>query len=316
MSGGLANVGNTCSINSLVQCLGHCPSFRKLLLEADIPFKLLPERKFSLFQELRLLLHQLWVDKKSVAPVRFLKAYYESLGDLYQPGEQFDFTEMWMLTLNNLMEETHQANLPKPSPTLYKVDILDYIEEHSIKGWSQLQQGPITDLVHGIQVHQIKCNHCQKISHSAEPFNCTYLEAKYPTLGECFTHYYDAEIINDWTCEHCKAKEGEKLIRFWKFPKIWVIILKRFNQTDKEHRPITLTTHFDSFSFQGHSYKYELKAMANHYGSLQSGHYTAFCKDPENNWSLYDDQRIYKNMPAAKLMQDNTCSYVLFFEQV
>lgn len=300
----------------MIQCLGYCPSFRQLILEGDIHFKTIGKRKFSLFQELRLLFQQLWVDKQSIAPVRFLKAYYESLGDLYQPGEQFDFTEMWMLTLNNLMEETHQPNLPKLQPTLYGKELLDYIEGHAVHAWNQLQKGPFTDLVHGIQIHQIRCNHCRKSFHSAEPFNCTYLEAKYPTLGECFNHYYDEEILKDWTCDNCKHKEAEKLIRFWQVPRLWVIILKRFTHTDKEHRAITLTPDFTTLTFQGHSYKYELKAMANHYGSLESGHYNAFCKDPDGSWSLYDDQRILKNISIAKLIEENKCSYVLFFEQV
>ena len=308
MGGGLANAGNTCSINSMLQCLGHCVAFRELVLEGTVQFQLLPKREYSLFQELRLLFHQLWKENHSLIPLRFLHAYYESLGDLYQPGEQFDFTEMWLLTLNTLQEETKYTP-PPSSPCSYKNPLFTYLEKLAQVTWAKLTPSPVSPLFHGIQINQIKCKHCEKIFHNAELFSCTYLETD-SDLNACFAKYYATETLQDWTCDHCKEKEAEKMVRFWKLPPVWVIALKRF-QGNKP--PVQLTDRFTIQTLPGDRYNYQLKALANHYGSLHSGHYTAHCKT-DSGWSNYDDTQITHNLNIKHLLETNSHGYVLFFE--
>lgn len=321
MTGGLANTGNTCSINTMLQCLGHCPLFRKLILDQQISFKLIHNRSFSIFQELRLLFHQLWIDKQSLVPVRFLKAYYQSLGDLYQPGEQFDFSEMWMLMLNNLLEETHCPEWKSEfiKTVSYQDNILDYLQKHAQHAWKQLcklNNSPITDLVHGIQVQQIKCKQCNHAYHNVEPFSCIYLELVSEKFSKCFENYYEKELLQDWTCDHCKHKEAEKIVRFWRLPKVLLIILKRFNHKSKIVKPMVIEPRFTIKTLDESTYRFELKAIANHYGSLNYGHYNAHCKSEDNTWTVYDDTDIQKEIDIENILQTNLNGYGLFFEMV
>ena len=58
---------------------------------------------------------------------------------------------------------------------------------------------------------------------------------------------------------------------------------------------------------------YDLYAISNHFGSLNGGHYTAYCKNPlDKRWYEFDDSDVSKMDPS------NTCTkaaYVLFYRR-
>ncbi|VDI21186.1 ubiquitin carboxyl-terminal hydrolase 8, partial [Mytilus galloprovincialis] len=40
--------------------------------------------------------------------------------------------------------------------------------------------------------------------------------------------------------------------------------------------------------------KYNLYGISNHYGTMDGGHYTAFCRNPcTKRWYKYDDEQVY-----------------------
>jgi len=318
---GLANTGNTCSINTLIQCLGHCPAFLDLILQSNFNATKKEHAKYSIYEELKLILKQMWVDHHSLVPVRFLKAFYESLGDLYQPGEQFDFTEMWMLLLNNLLEEIHQESYDSIHIIKQKYDkpILKFLQKKAIHSWKLFTKNinnPCTDLLHGIQIQQIECKKCHHLYHNLEPMSFTYLELSHPTLQECIQHYLGTESIQDWACDECKNKDAEKIIRFWKLPKVWMFILKRFNNTTKITQPFTILPHFSCNIFSDIINNYKLTAIANHYGSLHGGHYNAICLNSDNQWYEYDDLQVRKIEQINNVLVNNTSAYALFYCQL
>jgi len=65
---------------------------------------------------------------------------------------------------------------------------------------------------------------------------------------------------------------------------------------------------------------YDLYAVSNHYGSMNGGHYTAFCVNPiYNRWFVYDDESvrfISKNEDPAMIQQMvvSKAAYVLFYK--
>ena len=316
---GLANSGNTCSINTMIQCLGHCPAFLDLLLKQEITYKKKDDHHYSIFEELKRILHQLWIDKNSLLPKRFLKAFYESIGDMYQPGEQFDFTEMWMLLLNNLIEETHtKEDIFKLELKNYGSDALNYIQNRTIQAWTQYVQknnSHIMPLFHGMQVQQIKCVKCDKTYHNLEPMSFIYLELNKDTFKECMDDFFDTEKLTDWTCDHCKNQEAEKIVRFWSLPKVWMIVLKRFNHQQKIGKSMDIPLTFKMNSLQSEDLKtYELKSIANHYGSLYGGHYNAICKNEDQTWYEYDDLQVRKIEDIRPFLHQNYSAYALFYE--
>lgn len=324
-SRGLANLGNTCSINTLIQCLGHCVEFRNMLLTTSL-FHKKPDCTFSIGEELTLIWKQLWIDHNHLSPSRFLRALQEALGDYYQVGrEQLDFTEVWMLLIQTLLEESHDpsftASIQKHNH--YDNDILQYLYKKSITEWTKHTQAssnsPLLELIQGIQVQQIECKHCHEFYHNLEPFQFTYLD--FPgdnnvSLEACFDNLFNTDSVEGWKCDKCKHSENEKVLRFWKLPKLWVLILKRFDDTRKIHTPIKYPAFFHTpHGFEmGYPEKarYELKSVAQHFGSLHGGHYNALCKNNKNEWMEYDDTHIQS---VENVLNENPYAYALFYER-
>jgi ubiquitin C-terminal hydrolase len=63
---------------------------------------------------------------------------------------------------------------------------------------------------------------------------------------------------------------------------------------------------------------YDLYAISNHFGSLNGGHYTAYCMNPANkNWYEFDDgqvSRIGTNIQDIKQTVVTKGAYVLFYK--
>jgi hypothetical protein len=68
MPKGLVNIGNTCSINTVIQCIGHCPTIRNFILTPDIPFIKLKNRNYSIYEELKDVFSHLWINNNSSTP--------------------------------------------------------------------------------------------------------------------------------------------------------------------------------------------------------------------------------------------------------
>jgi ubiquitin carboxyl-terminal hydrolase 4/11/15 len=58
---------------------------------------------------------------------------------------------------------------------------------------------------------------------------------------------------------------------------------------------------------------YDLYAVSNHFGSLNGGHYTAFCRNPVyNKWFDFDDSSVSKLSPGKI---NTKAAYVLFYKK-
>ena len=57
---------------------------------------------------------------------------------------------------------------------------------------------------------------------------------------------------------------------------------------------------------------YDLCAISQHYGTLSSGHYTAFCKN-ENEWYNFDDETIKKISNINYIVSKG--AYILIFRK-
>jgi ubiquitin C-terminal hydrolase len=63
------------------------------------------------------------------------------------------------------------------------------------------------------------------------------------------------------------------------------------------------------------STNYNLLGVINHYGTLESGHYTSYVKHHfENEFYLYDDSRVRLVLDKKEIVTKN--AYVLFYERI
>ena len=139
------------------------------------------------------------------------------------------------------------------------------------------------------------------------------------SLEKCFNEFSKEEKLDNdnlWNCPNCnESLQANKKIELYNLPKILIIHLKRFNNNKKINTLIDfpikdldldkyISKEKDKDKDESKKYmsetKYDLFGVVNHYGSLEYGHYTSFCKNQHNNnWYEYND-RIVNELQKEK----------------
>lgn len=115
----------------------------------------------------------------------------------------------------------------------------------------------------------------------------------------------------------------------WRYPDFLIIILKRFvylergpggmagsvkldNRVDFPLQDLDLNPYLSGPLQQGGE-RFELYASISHFGSLSSGHYTAFAKHPITRaWHYFNDSLVEPRSPEGEAQDD---AYVLFYRR-
>ncbi|XP_078510809.1 ubiquitin carboxyl-terminal hydrolase 43 [Lissotriton helveticus] len=169
------------------------------------------------------------------------------------------------------------------------------------------------------------------------------------TLDECFQLYTKEEQLapdDAWKCPHCKVlQQGMVKLSLWTLPDILIIHLKRFRQSGERRTKLSTLVKFPltgldmaphvvkrsqgnkSMLGQWATWKqppnrsessqpdvlYDLYAVCNHHGSMQGGHYTAYCRNSlDSRWYSYDDSNV------EPVPEDEVCTrgaYILFYQK-
>ena len=167
----------------------------------------------------------------------------------------------------------------------------------SEKAWleyTKAKESFILRLFYGQIKSTLKCKACGEESATFDTFSNISLELPsieidHDYLSNCFNSYFHGEIISGWNCPRCKVpRDAIKKLDISKLPPVLIIHLKRFyadsysncrKKTVKVDFPLT---NLDMISYVAPKERanirkaktYNLYAVANHYGTLESGHYT------------------------------------------
>ncbi|XP_022731661.1 ubiquitin carboxyl-terminal hydrolase 8-like [Durio zibethinus] len=127
-----------------------------------------------------------------------------------------------------------------------------------------------------------------------------------------------------WYCPGCKEhRQASKKLDLWRLPEILVIHLKRFsyNRFLKNKLETYVDFPIENLDLSNHigyrngesSNRYMLYAVSNHYGSMGSGHYTAFVHHGGGRWYEFDDSHVY---PITLEKIKTSAAYLLFYRRV
>lgn len=328
---GLANVGNSCYLNSLMQILSHTYELNKFL-ESDIFKEKINIKKIDsvMLIEWNKLREMMWSENCTVAPYGFIKAVQaiamEKEQFLFCGNDQNDIHEFLLFLIDCFHNSlARQVNMEITGVKHNKKDELALKCYNMMKQMYSKEYSEILDLFSGIHISEINClNTGKELSRTPEPYTVLHLSLDNDTksLNDCLDKYCIKEELKDdngWFNESTNKKmDVKKGIIFWNFPKILIIALKRWNYDGRKINtlidiPVNNFNLFNYISgYNTESYIYDLYGICNHSGSSMGGHYTAYVKNANNKWYEYNDTMI------TEIDEDNlitTKSYCLFYRK-
>ncbi len=335
---GLANLGNTCFINSCMQVIGHVYELNDYLDKNDGEYKsklaayhnnkyMLDSKLLVEWDNLRKLM---WEENRIISPGGFIQAIHyvaKHKGmELFTGFAQNDLPEFLLFII-----DTFHNGICREVDMIIKGDIKTCTDKLAVNCYNMMKQmyskgySEILDIFYGIHVSNIVQNETI-LSIKPEPYFIIDLpivmNKQTCSIYDCFEQYCSSEKLegdNGWLNETTGKKEDvEKRIVFWSLPKILVLDLKRFTYNGKKiQKPVDLELDELDLSkfvegYEKNSYKYELFGICNHSGGTLGGHYTATIRTADGSWYLYNDTKVTKINFDGK---NNTSGYCLFYRK-
>ena len=315
---GLANLGNTCYMNSALQCLSHLivfhPNNEKFFNECK------RADKNSLLYEWFKFQRQMWSneDKQMINPIDLLRRFQKICleKDLYFSNfNQNDIDEFLVLFLDLL----HQGVGRRVEMSFNDkvIDEADKINLKSNQTWQRFYEKDYSYIVENFYSQLLgitSCTDCEYYTTNHDPIQVLSLEIPEDShsLHCCLNEYmkkYRLDSENTWKCDSCKNQVRPfKQTRLWKTSDVLFILLKRYNRNQKIDKyleyPLTLDLKDYNINYsKNKSNKYSLNGMAIHSGNLGGGHYYAVCKNYlDDHWYEYNDSHVSR-VTDDKLMK-------------
>lgn len=304
---GLFNLGNTCYLNSTLQCLLYTPPLTQVLLNDSI--KVLKPTSVPnqlMIQHFQRLVQDVFSPStgRSVAP-RSMVQHIRQVGKQFRPMRQEDAHEY----LRKLIDCMHE----------------EILKQHNVpaKDVKKTETTFIFRIFGGKLRNELLCSKCQYSSKTFNSFLDLSLElskgvSSVSSAIKAFTQPENLTAGNEWQCEGCKVKvQASKQLTISQGPQVLVLHLKRFVSqgmfNTKINKPIQFTMDF-TIQCSGETpsnVDYDLIGLITHLGgSMHSGHYVAFVKAANGQWYEMDDSDI-SQVSIARVLQQQ--AYILFY---
>jgi ubiquitin C-terminal hydrolase len=317
---GLANLGNTCFMNAVLQALRCNKDWTLFCIKDNITSYIQPNDSPS--KKILLayidLLKSIWNGDGPgyVHPAGFYNEIRNVVnGTIYedfarkQPQDAHEFL-VWLL------DQMYMASQSQVVINIKDEKNIEPMILQALNGWKtafEKQWSPLTDLVFGLYRIQYICSKCSTTHTRWETFNTLKYsldvnEEQVPlSLISCLKKEFQDETIDEYACDKCCAKDNKirsaavKKVRIWRLPKLLIITAKRFaSNGSKIYLPVSQTekeSFYEIFAAESHEpskhIQYGLFATVDHHGSQYGGHYTSQAKMmTTHTWAQFDDERM------------------------
>jgi len=331
-TGGLKNLGNTCFMNSVIQCLSNTKLLVDYLLSDEYTSDLNTTNssmKGSLVKAFAALIKNLWKPAARIVDPSSLKGAVQRFAPRFSGYNQEDSQEFLRYLLEGLHEDVNRVSV-KPQPINTEIDPELSVQEQGMEAWKRYlrrDDSKLVDIFVGQLKSTLRCSSCDYESVTFEPFWDLSLpipsRSGEVSLNECLEAFTKEEVLDGDempTCGRCKTRRRcIKFYSLYKLPRVLVVHLKRFSPTERFRSKLSSTVTFPLTAFDVSRFSdspgrstYSCYAVSNHSGTLFSGHYTAFAKNPKTcEWHYFNDSRV-SNSSTSNVISNE--AYLLFFE--
>lgn len=297
---GLQNMGNTCFLNSALQCLTYTPPLANYMLSREHS-KTCHEPGFCMMCTMQNHIIQVFANSNNVIkPIGVLN-------ELKRIAKHFRFGSQ---------EDAHEF-------LRYTVDAM---QKSCLPGSKLDRQTQATTFIHqvfgGYLRSRVKCLNCKAVSDTFDPFLDVTLEIKTaPSVSKALEQFVKPEQLegeNAYKCSKCKKLvTASKRFTIHRNSNVFTLSLKRFASFSggKITKDVKYSDYLDLRPFmsqsQGEPLHYALYAVLVHSGfSCHAGHYFCYIKASNGQWYQMNDSSVAVSDIRSVLNQQ---AYVLFY---
>ncbi|OQR90426.1 ubiquitin-specific protease [Thraustotheca clavata] len=343
---GLQNLGNTCCL----QCLSNVPGVMKYFQQSQHLQELNDgsQTQGKLACVFGDLIHTLWQQAEFTAtrPVELKRA----VGKLASRYEQHDAQEFLRFLLDGLHEDLNRV---KKKPAYYEIPDRPNASDKDISEeyWQfyvQRNYSALSEQFCGQLRSEVTCQVCNHRSVCFDVFwdlsipvpkkgksmtirfgGCKAEDDGGVAIQDCLKAYMEEENIKEddaYYCSKCKTHRPViKKINLQRCPQVLVLHLKRFSYSTFSRDKISTAIRFPAQGLNLQEFctkdnicydkcwDYDLIGVINHMGTLNGGHYTAECRNTENEqWYDFNDQTVSSiKTPCLS----SSSAYILFYQR-
>lgn len=307
--GGLRNIGNSCYLNSVIQCILHCEPLKQYLISGRHKGEInsrskargqVAESSGDLFKSL--------LSGQTASPSA-VKSAVQSTSGLFRGTAQEDAQEFLRWYLEALHEDVSRVTT---KPRIHKEAC------SASEAWAQYtsrENSTVVDLCVGQLKSSLTCSSCGYVSEVWDPFwdLSVPIPSRARDIKDCLNEFQREEVLDGSEkpkCERCKTRRRmTKKFSIEKCPKVLVIHLKRFGDSIGYSRSKISTSISFPMRLSEFGGSYSLQAVCNHSGGVGGGHYIAYGKT-NDGWFEYNDSRV-SSIPESSVQSRD--AYLLFY---
>ena len=321
---GLHNLGNSCFLNSILQCLNHIEPLTQYFLRGDYKPNLNTKNPLGSGGRVAVayanILHDMWGGEYSTLAPRYLKQTVGNFAPQFNNVYQQDSQEFCSFLMDGLHEDLNRVTNKPYVEDFEGAGLDDNIV--AIQSWRKhllRHDSIIVDDCQGMHRSHLACPDCGNESVKFDVYSTISLplptnKKSSVTLADCLKEFTDSEILdeeNAWYCTKCKKHVcARKLITLWSTPDILILHLKRFRyekcarggivRNKVEDRVIFPVDNLDMTPYimgptsPSAPAVYKLFGVSEHTGcTANSGHYTATVRNSrDGNWYKFNDSHV------------------------
>jgi len=343
---GLQNLGNSCFLNSIAQCLNHTEPLTMYFLKGDYVNDL--NRKNPLGSGGRVaiayasFLGEVWSGEFSIIAPRLLKQTVASFAPQFNNVYQHDSQEFCQFLMDGIHEDLNRV---KEKPYVEELEGRGMEDEKAaIESWRKhllRHDSIIVDHFQGMHRSHVTCPSCGRESIKFDVYSTISLPIPPEKAGteirleDCLENFEIGEQLdehNAWYCNSCKKHVcALKMIALWSVPDILVFHLKRFQFDNcKKTGGVVRSKMEDKVDFPVENLDmspyilgpldkdcpptYKLYGVSEHSGATaNSGHYTATVRNTKDDkWYRYNDSHVGLTSGEASVTGG---AYLLFYQR-